>query len=499
MAAPTTKIKATEQVPTPEGQPDVKVPIAADLLMEAISSTSGNAWLAAFTTAIRALPTSIDDAMDRFGLRIYEDMLLDPQTSSVLDLIRMGATRDGITLSVPENLDEADQPTAEQVLAFCQHVLDNLETPPKDILYALTEALAFGHKIAEHVFELELVPSLGREMIVLKDISPKPASAVRIVVNDKNKTLGYLPVQPNSTSYGVQSFLPNEQGVVKIEGLLPPEKCINFINKPKDNDPRGQSMLRAVYTVWWMKQQMLPEYMAFLQTQAVPSYYGILPENAAKWIDSNGVEIDPRDALQTALENIRNGGVAVVPFGGKIEILQVLSKGEVFTNFFEWDDKQVAKGITGQVLATEEASYNTLGGSKTQQDTLSMPVDNVTEALCSAFRKQTLRVLVRLNYGEEAVRLTPHVHAAKVEQQDLGTYADAIAALVNAGVIPEEMFPQIWAELKLDPLPEGEWERRLAEKRAQAATLPQVPPQGQGGDDEEGASVGEGGDEVRRG
>src|SRR5206468_532813 len=50
--------------------------------------------------------------------------------------------------------------------------------------------------------------------------------------------------------------------------------------RPKNNDPRGTSLLRPAYDPWWRKRQALVEYVKYLAQFAGPSIWATTPDGA---------------------------------------------------------------------------------------------------------------------------------------------------------------------------------------------------------------------------
>jgi hypothetical protein len=392
----------------------------------------------------------------------------------------MAALYNGFQLAVHKDVVDADKEEAQKITDFCQWNLDNLATPFEQVLYELSAGVYLGHKVGEQVYRIDDRGEGDGPQLVLDDIHPKPYNATAFVVDDKNNELGLIPTIPGKYTVS-NSFLPvGPDG--QIEGLVPRSKFVVFTNEAKDRDPRGTSVLRNVYTEWWMKQQMKPEYLQFLATQAVPSVIGELPEDAqpVDELDSTGaptgVRLDPADQMNTALEGIRNGGTLVHPHGGRAYILQtVVNDGTVFVTAFDFFNGQIAKGVTKQTLATEEAKHMARAASVTHQDVLAMPVNRITQNMAQTIRADILKPLVLYNYGEDAARrFTPDVQSAEVDQQDFATAAHGFAELLGAEALDKENYDQMsWMleTIGAPPLDADVFNQKLMEKKARADAM----------------------------
>lgn len=492
------RVTSAAQDPEAKGR---AITAQADLSTEYVSG-AGRDWWRPLTEQVRALPASIDDITRDFGADIYERMMNDPQVSSVVDILRMSALDEGIKLAIPDDVpdEEADKEEAQRILDFCQHCLDNLRHPLMEVLYELTEGVYLGHKVAEQIYEVKTVTPEAGPQLPLVDLKCKPRASTAFVVDDKNNEVGLLNLKGNRSIYGVQVIAPTDNAG-EIQDLIPRAKFAVFTYMPRNNDPRGTSILRAVYTQWWMKQQLQPEYLAYLSVYAQPSVKGIMAEGTPEFVEERdtttgqptGNMIRPSDRMAESLAAIRNGGYMVLPYGADAEFLQVQGEGEVFTQAFNWFDKQIAKGVTKQTLATEEAEHMARAASTTHQDVLAMPVDRITATVHYTLREDVLRPLVLYNYGEEASRkYTPQVVSAAVEKQDLGTASQAYAVLRKEGLLHDDQRPHVWNELGLPPVDQAVLEQDALRKKALTSQLASTPPP-EGGDDqgEDGEEEGE--------
>lgn len=469
----TTVVASPGSVAAPAGTPPREVTARADPSREYVSAHSArNPALANYAAWVQSLPAYIDENTRDFGADLYERMMLDPQVSSTVDILRMGATDDGIQLNVPEDAPEAEGELGQEIVDFCQYNLDNLQTPLSQLLYELTEGVYTGYKAAEQVYEVGSAPQRAGPSLLLRDIKCKPNDAARMVVTDKNDFLGFIPQKPGYSLGNVGVVQVTEDGT--IPDLVPRSKFVVFTYCPRNNDPRGTSILRSVYTAWWLKMQLLPEYLAYLSTYAAPPIHGTTAENAQPTTDPDDptITLYPSDEMKTALEALRNMGVVVTPYGSTVAFLQVNGEGKVFLEAFSLFDKQIAKGVTKQTLATEEAEHMARAASTTHQDVLAMPVDQIVGTLLRVVRNDILRPLVLYNYGEGALHLVPEVTVATVEQQDRAQYMASVASLVRAGYpFTDEQYQALDEEFNIPVRDLEAMQQEREEARSQAAEI----------------------------
>lgn len=423
---------------------------------------------------VQALPRYIDDITRDFGWDLYERMMLDPQVSSIIDVLRMGACYNGFQFTLPEDVAEGDAELADTIVEFIQYNMNSLDRPFKQLVYELSAGIYLGHKVGEKIFVVEeLDPKVGPQLL-LSGVHTKPGNSTAFVVDDKNNPLGLMSTIPGK--FTATTFIVIGQDG-QIDGLIPRDKFIVFTNDPENGDPRGTSLLRAVYQEWWMKMQLKPVYLQFLATQAIPSIHGELQPDAEPYAELDplsyiptGRELDPGVQMKQALETVQNGGVIVTPNGANVSLLQGsgVNTGAVFTTAFDMFDRHIAKGISKQTMATEETKHQSHAASSVQQDVLAMPTERITQNLCETLREDLVRPLVLYNYGPDAARrLCPLVQSQEVNQQDFATASSGFASLATAGILDTTDFAQVsWVMQVLGgPAPD---EQVFAEK-AQAA------------------------------
>ena len=168
--------------PTKPLHPPV-IPTTIDPKTEYVSG-GGVSWLAQY---LATLPPFIDDVTRDFGDDLYDRMMRDPQIASSINTIKNGIlangvslpavtlpttdkpTTDGMTICEPH----ADQPLADEIAAFCQRLLDNLDTPLHDVLWNMLDALAYGHKVAEKIYGDGQGEDAGKLVLIKLKVKPR--------------------------------------------------------------------------------------------------------------------------------------------------------------------------------------------------------------------------------------------------------------------------------------------------------------------------------------
>lgn len=420
-------------LPAPKVPPQTQQnPRPADLTASYISAQP-QVFLASY---IRALPPYIDDVSRDLGDDLYERMLLDPQVFSCVRTLKLAILDEGVNLQpAVTDKDDPDYDLSKEVLALCEHALANLPRSTDEWLFEMLDALALGNRVAEQVYHLEEAGKYAGNLLLAR-LACKPRRSTAFVVDAYNKLVGLLGLIPGSgapiltgTIVGEPSRLPN---------LLPREKFAILTHAPTNEDPRGNSLLRAVYNPWALKVQLWGEYLKYLTQFASPSLFATTPEGARAQppTDSLGNPIPgatlvtPETALVAILTSLRNGSVAAAPFGTALNPLQLGQEGGAFLRAFTLYDEQIAKGITNQTLATEQGKHQARAAAETHKDTLDSGPKFLKGVVGNMLTRDVLRPLVAYNYGEEvAARLTPTAMLQRIDEAKWAGHAQAAATL----------------------------------------------------------------------
>lgn len=401
----------------PAAEPSTNGHATTDLTKEYVAGGYGTSMRGFINRYYRTLPQYIDDTTRDLGADLYERMMNDAQVSSCVQLVKLAAIADGYTIRPA--IDDRTDPNHQQasvIADYCIHCLENLPKPFNSFLYEMLDAIALGNKRAEKVYEAD-----GGQLI-LKDIKAKPRWATSFVVDPFNNLVGLLPYEASGRS------------VDTANDVVPREKfCILTFN-PTDNDPRGHSILRPAYNSWNFKIQLWPEYLKYLAQFAGPSLVGTLPENAQKRTES-GTTITPQEDMGNALEQFKNGSYIVLAHGSELDALNMQGEGASFRNAFDLLDRQIAKAILLQTLATEEGLHQTRAASEVHRGLLDFVVIHARQALEAMIEFDVLYHLVLLNFGPDAARkFTPKAIIGEAKK-DWHRDVEAVSKLMQAGYV----------------------------------------------------------------
>jgi hypothetical protein len=448
----------------------------------------------------RALPLPFDDLTTDFGNDVYEQMLLDPQVSAAVVVLKTSILEDGLMLSpAVEDQEAPNYERAVEVRDIARRMFDRLDTPLDDVLWAMLDGLWAGNKVAELVSELQTVD--GKQLLQLTAIKPKPRQAVAFVVDAYMNVLGLIgarPGQAGPTSPAAPILAPDSSQII------PRDKFAIFTHRPVDGDPRGTSVLRSAYTPWWRKRQLEPEYLKYLAQFASPAVWAAPPEGVEDSLDQDPLgnlvdgagapledpdaegadlpePISPADELLALLLDWQNSAVLVVPPGTSVNVVETRGDGQAFLSAFDHSNAEIVKAVLAQQLATEEGRHQARSAAQVHQDVLDTLVRQAKRALLRMVYSDILVPWVARNWGDEAAEsLVPVPSLGTTEQQDLAPLMTAVAALMRAAYFHSSQLPALDALLGL-PVRDQTQPNQLQPQASPAPGEPSAPGGGEMG------------------
>jgi len=406
----------------PDGQGGEKVvPIRADLSREYVAARD-SLW-GLYQQGIHALPSPVDDLERDWGPRIYERMALDPEIAGLITLFKSAVLSQAVDLASPVEEDDPDAPRAQEILDATQRSFDALDPTLYHTLHNMLDAMVVAHKVAELVFADGEGEDAGR--YILTKVAVKERTATAFVVDPFGNVEGFLALAPG------QATLTLTAGALLTDAdksrILPREKFAVFALGARNGDPRGNSMLRPAYNTWWLKMQTWPELLKYLAQFGSASVVGITGEHAQAVRYDDGTTVTAQQAMLGELIQFANGRAAAFSHGSDVKFVQAVGNGEAFRAAIDLFDRQNAKAITGQTLATGEGEHQARASSVVHQDILGLVIMALKRGLCEMLARDIIRTFVAVNFGRDALHLAPRPSLGDVERQD-------VAALMTAAI-----------------------------------------------------------------
>jgi len=375
-----------------------------------------------YTPSLRALTHAADELSCQFGVEIFDKMALDGEFSAALDTLVYAACANEISLSNPLPENHADYAKAELVLEFFKWANERHPALTTEALTQIARSmLLYGNSIAELIFSIvDDGDYTGSE--VLSGIRPRLIKETSLIVDDFDNVVGIYPLNQVSLTLPIGTYIPlkySEGGEVvagrnKLKGILPRTKFLLTTWNKQGNDPRGRAWGLAAYNLWWLKQQVINEFLCWIAQFARPSLWGeTAPDAQAVCVvdPTTGAEttISPTDQMLSVLQNIRNGSVAAVPHGAAIHTLEMTGSGEIFLAALEKIDNMLTRSLMKQHLATGEGQHQARAAAETHQDILGLMIAVVRRVIAESLRRDIFHQLTIINFGSDAGHLTPTV------------------------------------------------------------------------------------------
>ncbi len=396
-----------------------------------------------------------------FGDDIVDDMLRDAEVKKCETIIKISVLNDGITFfpavskpappkplktgetETPEQQkerlqNEKDQKRyalAEKYANFATRAINNLDSSIRSIMESMLDAVTYGNKVAEVTYKEQYSSDFGRTLFTLDSIRVKPRRLTHFVVNKYNKVVGF--------------WATVKDGEKNKQVIIPREKFLILTFRGKDGDPRGISILEAVYNAWQLKMELWPEYLRWLLQCAVPSVVGYTSPNAQKMVlkdvegnllkDEAGnvlYESDVTSLLQ-ALIQLRNASAIALPEGAKVDTIKNAVSGDPFKGMRDVVNEEIEMGMILQTLASSEGRFMSRAASQSHMSILDLFIFFIKGLVIDMITQDLLKPLFQMNFANFDMDLLPKVSMGDSERRDWATDAVAIATLWKSGFIGE--------------------------------------------------------------
>jgi hypothetical protein len=424
---------------------------------------AGGNWFA--ESYYRSLPLYIDQLSQELGSDIYEKMMLDDQVAGGVRTFVVSILSDPLTVRpwIDDDKDP-DYEDSKSYAEFCERTLGNLlhrmrRSVDAWLLEVVGGSVALGNRVTEKVAVLEESgQDAGR--LVWDRLKVKPRNRTAFVVDPFNNLLGLLAVTPGRYGLAAGSILTPD--MLQDSNLLPVEKFAILPWDPKEEDPRGTSLLRTVYEAWWAKLQVAREWLKHLSQFGSPSLWGTTAPDALDEprVDEDGnpipgATISPEQKLLNELLKFRNGYALALPNGSTLNVLQTANAGDGFLKKIEHCERCIDRAILLASRTRMEAKHGSKADAEASQDVTSQAVRQAKGWVAEMVTRDLIYPLIRWNFGPDAAkRLCPYATLSPVEKKDWADVANAVAPMVASGFLKPSQFPALYSQLGLPPAEE---------------------------------------------
>lgn len=416
------------------------------------------------------LPRILPNTADFYGnlQKTCDDMLEDPKISKCINLLKTRIIGRGLEVIPRYSESHPEYENAAAVANFIQILLSKLEKPLRFTLEQMLDGLIYGYKISEITWD---TIEVGKQIYFLPyKIKVKDNKQLSFIVDEFNNVIGFK--FGGNFAYSSASVIRNKKGnKLKINDkefeFLDKEKFMVFTFRPKNEDPRGTSILSAAYKNWKLKQDIYPEYLRYLLMCAIPLLVGTTPEgedsihvlrdsegNILNDANGNPEAISSVTALMEALANARNATAIALKGGSNVKEIGVgsaSSGGVAFYNALEFLNQEIEDSILLQTLGTSQAVYQPKASSQIHMSTLDEFISNLRIQIIDMLIKSIFSKAIIYNLGEKYLQYMPIISLRNNARRDFAASATAIAALKKVDYFTEDQLIRIDADFDLPP------------------------------------------------
>lgn len=343
--------------------------------------------------------------------REYNEMLLDPQVKSAYELVRMFLLSRKVNI-IPASDDPKDKEIAETI----EDMLHNMSYPMRKVRNDMYSALIYGYSVSEKLFQRKE----GDAFISIKRIRPIPIDTLDDCFEYDD--LGDL-----------KNINQNAETSTPIP--IPPEKCLVYTYDERFGNREGNSILDAIYDIWYLKQKLLSLRQTYLQKHEGPTLAAFIanPSNA--------------DAARDVLEDIKEGRTnATFDKDDRVEVIESQHRGEAFDRAIEYCDMMIYRAFgIGTMIMGQQDGKGAYAQSVTQDKTLSIKLDGIHEDIAAELQIM-VNEICELNWaGNQA----PKISFETFEEKDLLTLLEKLGGLINNMAInpSDKWFKQLLSEV----------------------------------------------------
>ena len=310
-------------------------------------------------------PYNQDDLWQKQGnYSIYEDMLKDEQVLICLNLIK------DLVLTGYNIVSDGNDENKDILEELQLNLTEELTTPFEDLVYEILSAYEFGFSLTEKIFKIK-----SDGYLALKSLRTRHPDSWLIHTDQKGNVIKY-------EQRGIDSDLD-----IKANSL------IHFINNPKFQNPYGTSDLRAAYSAYFIKQQVIRYYGIFLESSSKPIPIG-------KY--SSEVKAQARQDLFNTLKKFQTKTALVIPKEMEIEFLEAKSNGEAYKEAINIFNMFIGRSLMCPDLLGISGSETASGSyalGKEQIDTFFRHINRKRNKLEYVINNEIIKPLVKYNYG----------------------------------------------------------------------------------------------------
>lgn len=313
-------------------------------------------------------PFNSDDIYRKQGdYSIYEEMMKDDQVS-----VAMAVKKDLIIGSgwhiVTEEDEQADMKRDLEIALG-----EDIESSFEDCLAQIVSAYDVGFSVTEKQFKIR-----DDGYLTLKNLKTRnPVS-----------WLFHQDQYGNVVRY-------EQQGAPSEFGNIDPQSLIHFINNPRYGNPYGTSDLRAAYTAYFIKKQIIRFYAIFLEKAASP-----IP--IAKYDRNIGLDAEIQKIHDT-IKKLQTSSAMTVPKDFDITFLETTGTGEAYTKGIHMFNMFIGRALFVPDLLGFQGDATGGGSHALGKEQIAIFLKHIMRrrrTLENLINQHIIKPILRWNYGE---------------------------------------------------------------------------------------------------
>lgn len=361
----------------------------------------------------------------------FRKMRYDPQVKACLLVLKLPL------LQLDWNLN-ADTDEGQEISRWCQHMLQEyMDDSMEYYLREMLTALDFGRSITEKVWQLKSVP-----------VDPDGQKLEDRIIPLKLKTYDpkniKIKLDPNT-----MKLIGAVQKIKGVEKNIPADKLLIYSHEKEFNNYNGESVLRAAYKPWIIKEFLQKFWNIALERYGSPLASMELPQGGSI-----------KKAI-TLMDMVKSKSGIPLPEGYKMTIHNLANAGMSFKEAIEYQDVQIARAMLIPDLVFANSGTGAYALSKTHAGFFEMRLNGISQEIGDIFSKYLIKPMIQYNYGE--VREYPSMKFDNVGDDDLKVFIDIVDKLIKGKVVAPT---EAWIREKFGlPAPDNEAEEYLEKNR----------------------------------
>lgn len=372
---------------------DIKKTTKSNLSKEIATRTTDPQYYA----ALAFLPNP-DTVLRKIGKdqEVYDAVIADAHVIGELRSIRSGMLRYKRRIQAA-----SDSPIDMQAFELCQKVMDHRPAPGMrwaDAIWNMAHAVFRGYMVHEIVWEKQ-----GQYLVPGKVVD-RPGR--RFKFSPENMLLLKTRGNPmNGEELGDQKWLLTR-------------------HMPSFSNPYGVALLSSCFWPYMFKHNGFKYFAKLAERFGIPWTIGEYPQGTPK---------KEQDELADALANMVEAGVAAIPEGGAVKLLEAkVSKEPVHAGLINICNKEMSKALTSQTLAMEIQGEGSRAASETHKERGEDVNESDRSVICDTFNEM-FRWITEINFAGANPPTYEFYNEAKI-QKDLVAGMDQARKFVQVPV-----------------------------------------------------------------